>query len=141
MIKKLYNHLIYQCFQKSYSLKRKFVLPYEQLLRLKILFGRNNFDLKIKANVEALKIRFYFIEKNFSVSENFIEKIYYSKKGYFNIKEKFKIKVKNFFIYNQVSSNIFNLKLKITFKKFFFNIAFFNKDKHFKSQKINFKNV
>ena len=87
---------------------------------------------QIKANTEALKIRFNFIEyysKNSENSENFIEKIYYSKNGHFTIKEEFNDKIKSLIIYNQISSNIFDLELKIIFKDFLFNIFFFYKEK------------
>ena len=125
--------------KKSFLLKKKFVLPYEELIKIHNLFAQKKSYFQIKANTEALKIRFNFIEyysKNSENSENFIEKIYYSKNGHFTIKEEFNDKIKSLIIYNQINKNIFDLELKIIFKDFLFNIFFFYKEKKFKQKKL-----
>ena len=123
--------------KKSFLLKKKFVLPYEELIKIHNLFAQKKSYFQIKANTEALKIRFYFSEDYSNKSDNFIEKVYYSKNCHFTVKEKFNQKIKILLIYNQVSSNIFNLELKITFKNLFLNIFYFNKEEEIKQKKLS----
>lgn len=126
-----------RCIKKSCVIKKKFVYPYEQLIKIHSILPQKKFFFQIKANTEALKIRFCFSEDYSNKSDNFIEKVYYSKNCNFTVKEKFNQKIKILLIYNQVSSNIFNLELRITFKNLFLNIFYFNKEEEIKQKKLS----
>ncbi len=112
------------CFKKKYYLRQKYVLPYQHLFKIDNLIPQKKINFKIIANTESVKINFNFNRNNSVNDYNFIEKSYFSKNGIFYINEIFDRTVDNFSLYNQFSSNLFDLDIKIFFKTFRYNIFY-----------------
>ena len=104
------------CFKKKYYLRQKYVLPYQHLFKIDNLIPQKKINFKIIANKESVKIKFNFYRNNSVNDYNFIEKSYFSKNGIFYINEIFDRTVDNFSLYNQFSSNLFDLDIRIFFK-------------------------
>lgn len=118
LFEKIYNYLFF--FTQNIKFKINLLSPYQDILKIKLKSSKNKPNLKVKSNINLLRIRFYSsVKKDF-----YSEYVYYSKNKIFNINKSFLNKIEQINFYNPLAMSRKNIYLSLVSKNILFKKNF-----------------
>ena len=122
IINKLFENIYYCLFVFTQNIRFKINLlsPHQDILKINLKSSKNKLNLKIKSNINLLRIRFYSsVKKDF-----YSEYVYYSKSKIFNINKIFLNKIEQINFYNPLTMSRKNVYLSLFSRNILFKKNF-----------------